>query len=241
MENLKPSSVLEHWFAVRGSAPAITFYGDEGVRIELSGASAANTVNKAVNLFQHELLLDPGDLVWLDLPTCHWQTPLLAVAAWAAGLSVAIGDRPPDHAAATLGSGARGAVGVPLAVSTHPWGMPLGPLTPAGWDDFGDMMRIQPDLAAFRWTPPQDPWLIVGAGTPLAGAELLDRAARLLATWDVAPAGRLVSDLPLTTVHGLLACTLVPALADGSVILATFGDEMGIARQEGNVVRASHV
>lgn len=242
MENLRAPSTLERWLTARPSAPVITYYGDEGVRIELSGATAANAVHKAVNLFAHDMLLDPGDLVWLNLPTCHWQVPVLAVAAWAAGLVLAIGPSAPAGAAATLGTGAGPAIGIPLAVSMHPWGLPLGQATPAGWEDLAAIARIQPDRASLRWPPADLPWLQVeGSGHAESGEQLLRTADDLRAVWGLPDGGRLLSCLPPTSSRGLLACTMVPASAGGAVILTTSEGSAGILRQEGNAVCAFDV
>jgi hypothetical protein len=62
--------VLTDWLRERGPSPAIAWYGRDEVRVELSGLTAANAVAKAVNLLRDELLLDAGEVVWLDLP-CH--------------------------------------------------------------------------------------------------------------------------------------------------------------------------
>lgn len=241
MEILRPSTALEHWLRVRSSAPVITYYADDGARIELSGATAANAVSKAVNLFTHELLLGEGDVVWLDLPASHWQAPVLAIAAWAAGLRLALGPQAPAGAAATLGTGAGAAAGVALAVSMHPWGMPLGAATPPGWEDLAAISRIQPDQAWLRWTPAEEVWLEDAAAGPLSGEHLLRSAADLQAAWSLPIGGRLLTQRPIATYGGLLACTLVPAVAQATVILATITEATGILRQEGNAVRALDV
>jgi uncharacterized protein (TIGR03089 family) len=227
-----PSTVLADWLRNRGPSPAIAWYGLDEVRVELSGLTAANAVAKAVNLFRGDLLLDAGDLVWLDLP-CHWQAPLLAVASWAAGLCVAVGPVPPTNTAATLSTGAGAAAGIPLAVSLHPWGLPLGSQTPAGWEDYGALARSQPDRTSFTWPSAGDTWLLA-EGRPYSGSDLLARAEELAQAWGVEPSGRLFSSLPVDTEVGLLAATLVPAVVGGSVIFASSDAQERILRQEGN-------
>ncbi len=225
----------------RSAAPLITYYGADGSRVELSGATASNAIHKAVNLFCDELLLDPGDTVWLDLP-CHWQAPVLALAAWASGLVVAVGPHPPPDAAATLATGEQSdrALGIALAVPRHPFGMPLGEAVPHGWEDYAAMARIQPDAAMLRWPSGSDPWLEADSQA-FTGDALLERAAVLADAWQLPAGGVLLSRLGPSTATGLMACTLVPALRRGSALLADVTDPTQIARQERNHAEAHDV
>jgi hypothetical protein len=69
--------------------PFLTYYDDStGERTELSVTTFANWVAKTANLLADELLLDPGAVVELRLPT-HWLGPVFLGAAWSAGLVVA--------------------------------------------------------------------------------------------------------------------------------------------------------
>ena len=240
-----PAQVLTRWLTERPSAPIITYYGGDGARVELSAATTANAVHKAVNLFADELLLDPGDVVWLGLP-CHWQAPIIAMGAWAAGLTVAVGPRPPAGTAATLSDPDAGvdAVGAALAVSLHPWGLPLGPAAPAGWDDFAALARSQPDAAVLRWPDSGQPWLLgpgPGGAPGLTGPGLAELSARLATAWSLTAGGGLLSSLRPDRAAGLLACTLVPASVAGRVILADGADEAQISQQERNQASASDV
>ncbi len=209
--------------------------------MELSAASAANAVHKAANFFADEVLAEPGSVAWLDVP-CHWQAPILAIGAWAAGLTVALGPQPPPGAVLALSANPGAAPGVEeaCAVSLHPWGLPLGAETPEGWDDLAALVRGQPDSAALRWPPPHQPWLVGPAGS-LTGAEALHRAEELALRWGLPPAGRLLSSLSPRTLEGLLAAAVVPAAVEGSVVLTTMTDTTSIARQEGNHATASGV
>jgi uncharacterized protein (TIGR03089 family) len=234
-----PGDHLDHWLRARSAAPAITYYGTDGGRVELSGVTAANAVAKAANVFTGELLLDPGEVVWIDLP-CHWQSPILTIAAWAAGLTVAVG--PEAHgAAATVSSRAEPhrATGTGLAVSLHPFGQPLGADTPAGWEDLAALARIQPDSATPVWPEQDQPW--VACPDPVTGIELLQRSEESAARWDLPEGGRLLSRLAPQSLLPLLACTLVPAIRGGSLILTDMADVTAIVRQEGNLVVADSV
>lgn len=64
--------------------PRLTWYGDDGERVELSGAVLENWVNKVTNLLVEEFDAGPGTQVVVDLPT-HWRTVIWALAAWRVG------------------------------------------------------------------------------------------------------------------------------------------------------------
>lgn len=84
--------------------PRITWYGDGGERVELSGAVLENWVNKTANLLVEEFDAGPGTRVLLDLPP-HWRTVVWALATWRVGAcvtldgsaDVVISDRPDRH------------------------------------------------------------------------------------------------------------------------------------------------
>ncbi len=69
--------------------PRLTWYGDDGERIELSGAVLDNWVSKTTNLLVEEFDAAPGVTVLLDLPA-HWRTAVWALAAWRCGATVRV-------------------------------------------------------------------------------------------------------------------------------------------------------
>lgn len=71
--------------------PRLTWYGDSGERIELSGAVLTNWVAKTTNLLVEEFDAEPGVRIGLDLPA-HWRTVVWALAAWRCGACVVVGD-----------------------------------------------------------------------------------------------------------------------------------------------------
>ncbi|WP_171468221.1 TIGR03089 family protein [Cellulosimicrobium sp. 72-3] len=71
--------------------PRLTWYGDDGERVELSGAVLENWVNKTTNLLVEEFDAGPGTRVVLDLPV-HWRTVVWALAAWRVGATVVLVD-----------------------------------------------------------------------------------------------------------------------------------------------------
>ncbi|WP_129786474.1 TIGR03089 family protein [Promicromonospora panici] len=83
--------------AADGGRPRLTWYGDDGERVELSGAVLANWASKTVNLLVEEFDAAPGTRIVVDLPV-HWRTAVWALAAWRAGATVALPDAGAAHA-----------------------------------------------------------------------------------------------------------------------------------------------
>ncbi|WP_020017736.1 TIGR03089 family protein [Promicromonospora sukumoe] len=77
--------------AADGGRPRLTWYGDDGERVELSGAVLANWASKTVNLLVEEFDAAPGTTVVVDLPV-HWRAAVWTLAAWRAGATVALPD-----------------------------------------------------------------------------------------------------------------------------------------------------
>lgn len=75
--------------ATDGGRPRLTWYGDDGERVELSGAVLANWASKTVNLLVEEFDTAPGTRIVADLPV-HWRTVVWALAAWRAGATVVL-------------------------------------------------------------------------------------------------------------------------------------------------------
>lgn len=64
--------------------PRLTWYGDDGERVELSGHVLDNWVTKTANLLVEEFQAGPLTRVHLDLPV-HWRTVVWAFATWRVG------------------------------------------------------------------------------------------------------------------------------------------------------------
>ena len=129
--------------------PLVTFYdGATGERIELSLVTFTNWVDKIANLLADELMLDPGQVVHVELPT-HWQSCVTVVGAWTAGLRVSLGAPPEDVALSVVGPDARTepsrAVGQVLACSLRPMGGAFTEALPSGWLDFAREVPPRPD------------------------------------------------------------------------------------------------
>ncbi|PRZ06526.1 uncharacterized protein (TIGR03089 family) [Isoptericola sp. CG 20/1183] len=80
-----------------GGRPALTWYGDGGERIELSGAVLGNWVAKTVNLLVEEFDAGPGTDVVVDLPV-GWRQAVWALAAARCGATVVLRDPETDGA-----------------------------------------------------------------------------------------------------------------------------------------------
>jgi uncharacterized protein (TIGR03089 family) len=81
--------LLQRRLATDSGRPLVTYYDDAtGERTELSVKTYANWVSKTANLYADELMLDPGDLIRIDLPP-HWLGPVFLGAAWTCGLEIA--------------------------------------------------------------------------------------------------------------------------------------------------------
>ena len=90
-----------------GGQPRLTWYGDGGERIELSGAVLANWVTKTTNLLVEEFDAEPGVVVATDLPA-HWRTLVWALATWRSGAELRLVDGA-TSADGTAGGGDAGA------------------------------------------------------------------------------------------------------------------------------------
>jgi uncharacterized protein (TIGR03089 family) len=79
-----------HARLARSPRPVLTWYGDAGERVELTGPALAQWLSKSANLLVEELDAGPGYRVLLDLPG-HWRAVVWALAAWRVGACVVVG------------------------------------------------------------------------------------------------------------------------------------------------------
>ncbi|BDZ42848.1 hypothetical protein GCM10025865_21470 [Paraoerskovia sediminicola] len=214
--------------------PRVTWYGDDGERIELSGAVLENWVAKSTNLLVEELDVGPGSTVALDLPV-HWRSVVWALASWQAGGTVAISDGQHDPSDGGPGSAAD------VAVTTRPdaWGSTADVVAvalpalarrypdplPAGAVDAASAVMTYADQVG--WVPSTDadaPALAPGDGTTsfaelstagLGAAEALGapRAARVLLGPERGLAATLLAVLGVLTTDGSVVL-VSPSVAD---------------------------
>lgn len=155
--------------------PRLTWYGDDGERVELSGAVLENWVNKTTNLLVEELDVGPGTRVALDLPA-HWRTVLWTLATWRAGASAVVGTDEvepdvvvtsrPDASAAP----GRGPALVVVTLAALARRAP-DPVPPGAIDAAAAVMTYGDRLG---WVPPAEAaqTALGTAGTPVTHAEL---------------------------------------------------------------------
>jgi uncharacterized protein (TIGR03089 family) len=177
--------------------PLLTWYDDAtGDRAELSGATMANWVAKTANLLRDGCGLGAGDTAVVDAPP-HWQTAVVLLGCWSAGLRVV------DRAHAAEGAATAEVVfatadrlyryaGGPAAE----YGLALAPLAapmrdaPPGVADFVTEVRGHGDH--FRPAVPVHPQDVA---TGVSHAELCSDAAARAATAGVIPGARVLVDV----------------------------------------------
>jgi len=217
-----PAQLLATALASDPGRPFVTFYDEEtGERIELSVTTFANWVAKTANLLVDGLGLGPGDVVWIDLPR-HWQAPVWSVAAWCAGLTVALGGDPAEAALAVVGpAGLTAGLAAPevVALSLRPLGAPFGAgELPAGVLDYAREVAGYGDQFGGAAGGGGAPLLVTSVGD-LGPDDVGARAEGRAAAWALAPGGRLLLADPLDQLDEVLGATLVPLTVGGSVVL----------------------
>ncbi|WP_249670568.1 TIGR03089 family protein [Cellulomonas wangleii] len=185
--------------------PRLTWYGEDGERVELSGAVLVNWVNKTTNLLVEEFDAGPGTTVLLDLPG-HWRTLVWALAAWRVGACV-VDTRggTPDVVVTTAPEAHAGApelVAVALPALARAWPGPL----PAGAIDAAGAVMTYGDQPGP--VPPVDPAApAVGGDRPVRHADLVTSG----------PGGRTL--LPAADGTGALRRWLAVLASSGSLVL----------------------
>ncbi|MCA5892770.1 TIGR03089 family protein [Isoptericola sp. NEAU-Y5] len=200
--------------------PRLTWYGDDGERVELSGAVLLNWVSKTVNLLVEELDAAPGTTVVVDLPA-HWRTAVWTLAAWRCGATVVVGAAPgegsPDVVVTSrpeAWAGARAelvAVALPALTRRFDGDLPSGTIDAAGAVmTYGDVIGWAPDAEA------EQEALVSPGPEPVPFSALLDDAGRT----DAGHGARVLvaGDGPLA---GVLLDLLTIWSRDGSVVLVS--------------------
>lgn len=212
------SQVLQRRLTAAGAAPFYTHYEAE-TRIELSGVTFANWVDKTAN-FLDTLDVEPGDLVSLELAHTHpghWVTAVWLMACWQRGAQVSP-ERDPG-AALLVGGPDVVASGQTVACSLHPLGLAF-PSPPPGCIDYAEVFS-EPDLHfSIEPSPGDQAW------PGVTFEELLRTEPRSGVSMSVDPVPG------FATVAELL---VAPILGGGATVVATGCDDERIAvirRQE---------
>jgi len=196
--------------------PRLTWYGDDGERVEISGAVLGNWVAKTTNLLVEELDAAPGTRVGCDLPP-HWRTVLWALATWRAGATLVPLDDPAADAAGLdvllSTDGARGEADALVVVTLAALARRAAvPLPPGAVDAAAAVMTYGDQLG---WVPPTEP-----ARVALGDVTFADLPAWWAGEADARPRVLLTAAAPLAT-H--LRDVLRALAADGSVVLLSPG------------------
>jgi uncharacterized protein (TIGR03089 family) len=210
----------------RDPRPRLTWYGDAGERVELSGAGLAQWVNKTANLLVEELDAGPGFRVLLDLPG-HWRAVVWAFGVWRVGACVVVDragsvgeapaealthDEPADAVVTPSPSswvGSRGvvAVALPALARSFPGTLTTGAIDGAAVLSYGDALGYAP---ATDLTAPA----LIGPGGTTTHAALVHPGG---------PGARVLLDATATALDELLIRVLGVLAADGSVVLVGGG------------------
>lgn len=190
-------TALQARVRANGGAPLVTYVDPAtGERTELSATSTANAAAKIANALRDEFALLPGDIVVLDLPP-HWQRSMWCAGAWTAGCVVMPQSAPDAHVAALVVTTTEraavwstGAARV-VAVSMHPFGLPITEPLPHDVDDATLLVRQQPD--AYLFDPPTEALpALQGEGRAWTQGELMTAASDLGLACGLASGGRLL-------------------------------------------------
>ncbi|MEI6362259.1 MAG: TIGR03089 family protein [Actinomycetes bacterium] len=204
-------------------APLVTYVDTaRGERVELSSTSVENAAAKIANALRDEFDCEAGARVSISLPM-HWQRTAWCAGIWTAGCLLALDDLGTtdltvldEHSALTSSSTA----GEVVAVSLHPFGLPISAVLPSGIQDATVSVRNQPDAYLFEPPLPSYPALVWNA-EERSQEQVLDQAAALAARWGLSAGGRLLVAGGIDLVDAWLACLAVPLVTGGSVVLAT--------------------
>lgn len=206
--------------------PLVTYYGGAGEsgaeRVELSVRTAANWADKIANLLRDQLWLEPGLLARVELPT-HWQSFVVVLGIWRAGLVLATD--PGEPAAASFVGPAAAAAPRPsiagprrespvVACSLLPLGARFADPLPDGWLDFAAEVPPQPDVLIEPAADGPDALAVGGR----SHRQLATEAAEVAAEVGLGPGGRLLTDLNPAG-DGLLTALVAPLVRGGSVVL----------------------
>lgn len=212
-----------------GQRPFVTFYDDAtGERTELGHATLHNWVSKTANLLVDDLGLEPGATLAVAVPT-HWTTLVLVLAAWRAGVRVALGG-PPVAGAATVAREDQitAGPGPSLVVGLGLGGRVLGDAR--GAPSFAEDVLACPDEFDDPAVEASAPALAVAGHAAAHGdlldashGDLLDAADATRAALDLGAGSRLLTTVPLDGADGLLPL-LAALAAQASVVLVAAPD-----------------
>ena len=209
-----------HTLLARSPRPALTWYGDDGERVELSGPVLAQWVTKAANMLLEELDAGPGARVRVDLPG-HWRAVVWAMAVWRVGACVVVSDEvgtsPVDAvvtAAPASFAGRPGvvAVALPALARSFPGALPDGVLDGSAVLSYGDALGSVPPVDL-------DAPALLGPSGAASHAQLVGPGGS---------SGRVLVDAAGDGLDTMLRTVLDVLAAGGSVVLVGGGYAAGL-------------
>lgn len=200
--------------------PLLTWYDDAtGDRTELSGATVDNWVSKTANLFVDGVGLGSGDAAAVLLPP-HWQSAVVLLGAWSAGLAVDLGpDAQPVEVLFTVPERAEAAAAWSTADRYVTGLLPLAaPLrqVPAGYADYPVEVRGFGDRFVAPGPVAADDRALAGP-VEESHQEVCDAAAERAAELGLKPGDRVLVDAAAHPEP--LDWLLAPLVAGASVVL----------------------
>jgi uncharacterized protein (TIGR03089 family) len=230
---VRPATVPAAFAAATAADPArplLTWYDDRtGERAELSGATCANWLSKTANMLVDGYGAAAGEEAVVDAPP-HWQTAVIMLGCWSAGLAVTAGAAAPGAVASTTvvfatADRAGGYAGRAAEV----FGLALAPLAaplregPAGVADYVTEVRAYGDFfTPARPVAPDDP------ATPDASHDALcERAADRASALGISAPARVLIDT--AAYPDPLDWLLAPLVAGASVVLCGHLDPATVA------------
>lgn len=218
--------------------PLVTYVdAADGSRTELSCTSVANAAAKIANALVMEFDAEPGTRIGLALPW-HWQRATWLGGIWASGCVAVVDDQSVSSCDLVVTDErscdrliARGCTDV-LAVSLHPFGLPITSDLPAGSRDVTIDVRNQPDALLVGGRFDDAPALEL-IETVLAQSELIAAATGLARAWGIDQGSRiLLARDGLTEEESWVAPLALPLVVNGSVVLTDTWSE-AVAAAEG--------
>jgi uncharacterized protein (TIGR03089 family) len=223
--------------------PLVTYVNaTDGSRTELSGISVANAAAKIANALVMEFDAEPGTRIAVALPW-HWQRATWLGGIWASG-SIAVVDEDQFTSCDLVVTDELSCEQVlelgcsdVLAVSLHPFGLPITGELPAGSRDVTIDVRNQPDALLVGGQFADAPALTLD-GSTLSQNQVLNEAEDLAALWNIAQGARvLVAATDLNPRAEWVSPLALPLRIDGSVLMTEmYSTDLAVA--EGATARS---
>jgi uncharacterized protein (TIGR03089 family) len=213
-----------------GQKPFVTFSdAASGERTELGWATFENWTAKAANLLVEELELEPGDVLATDLGT-HWTALVLQVAAWRAGVTVALPGAAGRADAVAFREDAGGALrdsaAPALVVGTGMAARMVG--DPGSALPFAEEVLAFPDDFPDHAGGPDEPVLLTPGGAR-SSEDLTWQARALAGRAGLADAGRYLSAVPTDSEVGVVAAAVLALTTGSGVVLVARARGEGLA------------